>query len=48
MKELWGHLPERSREQLLQSFSEEFLPKYEREIQQYYQRLSEDQDNPAE
>jgi hypothetical protein len=45
VKELWGHLPERSREQLLQSFSEEFLPKYEREIQQYYQRLSEEQNN---
>ena len=38
VKELWGHLPERSREQMLQSFSDEFLPKYEREIEQYYQR----------
>jgi hypothetical protein len=45
VKELWGHLPERSREQLLQSFSEEFLPKYEREIQQYYKRLSDEQNN---
>jgi hypothetical protein len=45
VKDLWGHLPERSREQLLQSFSEEFLPKYEREIQQYYRRLSDDQNN---
>ena len=43
VKELWGHLPERSREQMMQSFSEEFLPKYEREIQQYYRRLSEEQ-----
>jgi len=48
VKELWGHLPERSREQLLQSFSEEFLPKYEREIQQYYRRLSEDQSDVGE
>jgi hypothetical protein len=42
VKELWGHLPERSREQMLQSFSDEFLPKYEREIEQYYLRLSEE------
>jgi hypothetical protein len=39
---LWGHLPERQREQMLQSFSDEFLPKYELEIEQYYRRLSED------
>jgi hypothetical protein len=42
VKDLWGHLPERSREQMLQSFSDEFLPKYELEIEQYYRRLSED------
>jgi hypothetical protein len=43
VKALWGHLPERSREQMLQSFSDEFLPKYELEIEQYYRRLSEEQ-----
>jgi hypothetical protein len=43
VKALWGHLPERSREQMLQSFSDEFLPKYEIEIEQYYRRLSEEQ-----
>jgi hypothetical protein len=43
VKDLWGHLPERSREQMLQSFSDEFLPKYEPEIEQYYRRLSEEQ-----
>ena len=43
VKDLWGHLPERSREQMLQSFSDEFLPKYELEIEQYYRRLSEEQ-----
>jgi hypothetical protein len=42
-KQLWGHLPQRTREQMLQSFSEEFLPKYEREIEEYYRRLSEEQ-----
>jgi hypothetical protein len=44
VKDLWGHLPERSREQMIQSFSEEFLPKYELEIEQYYRRLSEETD----
>jgi hypothetical protein len=44
LKDLWGHLPERSREQMMQSFSEEFLPKYQLEIEQYYRRLSEDSD----
>jgi hypothetical protein len=43
VKALWGHLPERAREQMLQSFSDEFLPKYELEIEQYYRRLSEEQ-----
>jgi hypothetical protein len=43
VKALWGHLPERNREQMLQSFSDEFLPKYEFEIEQYYRRLSEEQ-----
>ena len=43
VKSLWGHLPPRSREQMLQSFSDEFLPKYELEIEQYYRRLSEEQ-----
>jgi len=42
VKDLWGHLPERSRQQMMQSFSEEFLPKYELEIEQYYRRLSEE------
>lgn len=42
VKALWGNLPESSREQMLQSFSDEFLPKYELEIEQYYRRLSEE------
>ena len=43
VKELWGHLPERAREQMFQSFSDDFLPKYELEIEQYYRKLSEEQ-----
>ncbi|HVT26713.1 MAG TPA: hypothetical protein VHE81_01730 [Lacipirellulaceae bacterium] len=45
VKSLWGNLPARSREQMLQSYSDEFLPKYEIEIEQYYRRLSEEQAN---
>jgi len=42
VKGLWGQLPARSREQMLQSFSDEFLPKYEMEIEQYYRRLNDE------
>ena len=48
VKELWGHLPERSREQMLQSFSDDFLPKYELEIEQYYRKLGEDQERMSD
>ena len=48
VKDLWGHLPQRSREQMLQSFSTEFLPKYELEIEQYYRRLSEEPESASD
>jgi hypothetical protein len=48
LKRLWGHLPERVREQMLQSYSDGFLPKYELEIEKYYRRLAEEQDNGGE
>lgn len=41
-KHLWGQLPERDRERMLQSQDDEFLPKYELEIEQYFRRLAED------
>jgi hypothetical protein len=44
VKRLWGHLPERAREQMLQSYSGEFLPQYELELEKYYRRLAEEQD----
>lgn len=43
MKEVWGHLPERLREQMLQSSSDEFLPQYREEIERYFQRLAEEE-----
>jgi hypothetical protein len=42
LAEVWGHLPARVREQMQSGMAEEFLPKYERLIEQYYQRLAEE------
>jgi hypothetical protein len=42
MKDLWGHLPPQIREQMLQSYSDEFLPEYELEIERYFRRLAEE------
>lgn len=39
MKDLWGHLPNRVKEQMLQSSMEEFLPKYQALIEEYFKRL---------
>lgn len=38
----WAALPEKQREQILQSQTEGFPPGYERILQSYYQRLSEE------
>lgn len=46
MKAAWGHLPQRVREQMLQSTSDEFLPEYREAIQAYYRRLAEEDDTP--
>ncbi|NUQ61694.1 MAG: hypothetical protein HUU20_04345 [Pirellulales bacterium] len=43
VKALWGELPDRQREQMAQFFDEEFLPKYELLIEQYFRRLAEEQ-----
>ncbi|MEN6449904.1 MAG: hypothetical protein ABFC96_05370 [Thermoguttaceae bacterium] len=42
MKQLWGELPERARQQMLQLPDEEFPPKYELLIEDYFRRLSEE------
>lgn len=42
LKQHWGELPEHAREQMLQGMgAEEFLPKYELLIEEYYKRLAE-------
>lgn len=45
VKDLWGQLPERQREQILQPLSEEFLPKYASEIEAYFRALAEPDQN---
>lgn len=42
MKRLWGELPPRRRQQMLQIPVEEFLPRYEAMIEDYFRRLSEE------
>jgi hypothetical protein len=44
MKDTWGNLPQRAREQMLQNSPERFLPQYELMIERYYKRLAEQQD----
>jgi len=43
LKDLWGQLPDKAREQMLQTSPEQFLPKYELMIEQYFKRLAEEQ-----
>lgn len=45
LKDVWGQLPERMRQQMIQSSVEEFLPKYELLIEDYFKALS---NQPAE
>ena len=47
VKDLWGKLPERQREQILQPLSEEFLPKYATEIEAYFRALADPRPNPS-
>lgn len=42
LKELWGELPARQREQMLQLPVDEFLPEYEGMIEDYFERLLEE------
>ena len=45
IKDVWGNLPDRMREQMNQDAVEEFLPKYRLQIEEYFRRLAEE---PAE
>jgi hypothetical protein len=41
LRRVWGHLPDKLRDEMQASLSEQFLPKYERLIEEYYKRLAE-------
>jgi hypothetical protein len=43
IKDIWGQLPERQREQMMQSSIDQFLPKYELLIEEYFKALVERQ-----
>jgi hypothetical protein len=47
VKGLWGHLPERQRDELLQPLSEEFLPEYAAEIEEYFRVLAASPQNES-
>ena len=47
VKQLWGQLPEHLRQQLLQSSTDEFLPKYRQELEAYFRRLAEQPPNQS-
>lgn len=40
LRDIWGHLPEAIRNQLGNSFSEDYLPKYAAEVRKYYEELA--------
>jgi hypothetical protein len=42
LRRIWGHLPEKLRDEMQASVVEQFLPKYERLIEEYYKRLAEE------
>ncbi len=45
LKEVWGHLPDRVRQQMRNARVEQLLPKYQKLIEEYYKRLAEDRAN---
>lgn len=46
IKQVWGELPEKERQQMLQTSVEEFLPKYADLIERYFRRLAQDRKEP--
>jgi hypothetical protein len=43
--DVWGHLPPHLREQLLNTYGERMLPKYQQLVKQFYEALSEQGDS---
>lgn len=42
-RRVWGHLPEKVRQQAMQSYREQFMPRYSEMLKQYYSTLNEKQ-----
>ena len=42
VKQVWGHLPDRARQEMQNATVEDFLPKYQQAIEDYYRRLAEE------
>lgn len=40
-KEVWGHLPEKARQEVAQYYREQYLPRYNELLKQYYTALAE-------
>lgn len=47
IRDLWGHLPPREREQVLQPLREDFLPEYAERIEAYFRELAEPSESPV-
>ena len=45
-KQVWGHLPDRLRQEMNQYYKEQFMPKYNDMLRQYYSRLAEGDKRP--
>ena len=45
-KQVWGHLPERLRQEMNQYYKEQFMPKYGDLLRQYYGALAEREAGP--
>jgi hypothetical protein len=43
IKRVWGHLPDRVRQEMQNATVEEFLPKYQELIEDYFRRLAEEE-----
>ncbi len=41
VRDLWGSLPDRQQQQILQPLSKDFLPQYAQEIEEYYRALAD-------
>lgn len=47
VRDVWGHLPPVLKQQLLSIGTQSYLPQYEREVRQYFERLSREQRNDS-